>query len=251
MAEADQARVAWDPVVGEAYFMPLGRMQAGVLTIGERNSLELQVGELFYDYCIGNNVRIAGPGDRANCEWILIGEEEAEARRLGLLASHGVNLSFRVMLSTMEDVPEGASLFVERVTPDYAMAPLEAEGEPALGDFGNLVGGSESVKDPEAEGEEMAADLDEGFSEEAAEVEVEPPRKPTKREREMLEATRRAWVSRLTRKPDEFDTPFEERLRILAAEVGVTFMGFYAVDSDPTLSSRIGKLKGLILRELE
>ena len=43
MAEADQARVAWDPVEGEAYFMPLGRMQAGVLTIGERNSLELQV----------------------------------------------------------------------------------------------------------------------------------------------------------------------------------------------------------------
>ena len=102
------------------------------------------------------------------------------------------------MLCAMEDVPEGASLFVERVIPDYAMAPLEAEGEPALRDFGNLVEGSESVKDAEAEGEEMAADLEEGFAEEAVEVEVEPPRKLTKREREMLEATRRAWVSRMS-----------------------------------------------------
>ena len=41
------------------------------------------------------------------------------------------------MLCAMEDVPEGASLFVERIIPDYAMAPLEAVGEPALGDFGN------------------------------------------------------------------------------------------------------------------
>ena len=67
----------------------------------------------------------------------------------------------------------------------------------------------------------------------------------------MLEVTRRAWGSRLTRKPDEFNAPYEEHLRILAAEVGLTFMGFYVVDSDPPLSARIGKLKELTLRELE
>ena len=81
MSEGELARVAWDPETGEAFYVPMGRMEAVSLTIGVENFLDLQVGLPFYNYCIGNNVSVAGPGERANCELTLLPEEEAEARR--------------------------------------------------------------------------------------------------------------------------------------------------------------------------
>ena len=134
----------------EAFNSPLGRVEAGVLTIGE-----LAGGHAFYDYCIGNNVRIAGPGERAYCEWTLLPEEEAEARRVGLLSKPWCGSLLSGDALYYEDVPEGAPLLLEEMAPDYLMAPPLAD---LLQVTGGVAGNQVSEDSADVEGNVATAD---------------------------------------------------------------------------------------------